>query len=116
MIAKQEVDRAIETACNGNVCRMLGPGNSTLYTSKIYGLPFIPTFTTTKVRLDMKRLSPALLSSSSSTQDPGDSDDDDENGGDDMNQGNNDGYGNNGDESMEDQGKSDNKSHNGQEG
>lgn len=87
-MAKEEVDRAIGCACNADSYLMLCPGRSPLYTSKIYRLQFIPMFTTTRVRLDRRRLSPELMSSSSSSQGDEDDDEDDRDEGDDMDQGN----------------------------
>lgn len=75
---------------------MLGPGNAPLYSSKIYGLPFTPMFTTTQVRMDRKRMSPEMVSSSSSPQSL-DGDDNDYDGDDTMEHEEEDDNGDNGD-------------------
>ncbi|KMS97017.1 hypothetical protein BVRB_7g179640 [Beta vulgaris subsp. vulgaris] len=76
-IAQQDVECAIVTACNQEACLMLGPNSAPLYSSKIYGLPFIPMFTTTTVRLDRWRTLSEIISSSSSSHST-DGDDKDE--------------------------------------
>lgn len=75
--AKAGIEAVINEACNSEAPVMYGNPNASLYINKIIGLPHIPEFLTTKVKLDEPRRPPDLSSTSSDSSNDDDDDNDD---------------------------------------
>lgn len=77
--AKAGIEAVINEACKSEDPVMYGSPNASLYTNKVIGLPHLPDFLTTKVKLDEPRRPPVISSSSSDSSNNDDDDGDDEN-------------------------------------